>query len=455
MPVVQYKGFVENMARVVIIGAGLTGLSTAYHLEQQGFFDYKILEKEAQVGGLCRSIHDNGFTFDYTGHLLHINNNYAKELIDDLVGLDKFNYIKRRSFIYSHEVFSHYPFQTNLYGLPATTIADCIKNFITRKKINNPKTFYQWVLTNFGAGFAKHFFIPYQEKQFCRSARTFSAQWTGRFVPQTSLEDIIRGIQNSQTTPIGYNSCFYYPKMGGIEIIPNSFAKQLTQQIHTNHEVKNINLKNKVITCTNGTQYPFDILINTAPLNQILKKIIDTSSSQFYSQHKKLAASSVLNINLGIARKNISTKHWVYFPEKKYPFYRLGFSSNFSDTITPSGCSSLYIECAYRNTYSPETIPYAIEQACTALNIKQHEIIAHTIIELPTAYTLYTPWRDTHINKLLARLQEVGVYSIGRYGSWKYASMQEALCEGRDIAEHIVGHEKRPLLTKSQTHVRL
>ncbi len=41
------------MARVVILGAGLTGLSAAYHLEQQGIFDYKIFEKNSSAGGSC------------------------------------------------------------------------------------------------------------------------------------------------------------------------------------------------------------------------------------------------------------------------------------------------------------------------------------------------------------------------------------------------------------------
>lgn len=62
------------MAEVVIIGAGLTGISTAYHFEHYGFDDYILFEKESMPGGLCRSIMQDGFTFDYTGHLLHINN---------------------------------------------------------------------------------------------------------------------------------------------------------------------------------------------------------------------------------------------------------------------------------------------------------------------------------------------------------------------------------------------
>ena len=55
---------------VTIIGAGLTGLSSGFHLKQEGV-DYHIYEKDASIGGLCRSIREGGFTFDYTGHLLH------------------------------------------------------------------------------------------------------------------------------------------------------------------------------------------------------------------------------------------------------------------------------------------------------------------------------------------------------------------------------------------------
>jgi protoporphyrinogen oxidase len=83
------------MAKIVIIGAGLTGLSTAYHLEKKGFHDYLIFDKESSPGGLCRSVIQDGFTFDYTGHLLHVGDNYFRSLIDKLVGFDSFNTIHR------------------------------------------------------------------------------------------------------------------------------------------------------------------------------------------------------------------------------------------------------------------------------------------------------------------------------------------------------------------------
>ncbi len=46
-----------------MIGAGLTGLSTAFHLHRQGR-DVVILEKADRVGGQIHTYHENGFTFE-------------------------------------------------------------------------------------------------------------------------------------------------------------------------------------------------------------------------------------------------------------------------------------------------------------------------------------------------------------------------------------------------------
>ena len=64
---------------ILIVGAGLAGLSTAYHLRG---VPYKILEREREVGGLCRSYVKDGFTFDYTGHLLHFRQTAIKALVE-------------------------------------------------------------------------------------------------------------------------------------------------------------------------------------------------------------------------------------------------------------------------------------------------------------------------------------------------------------------------------------
>ena len=249
------------MAKVVILGAGLTGLSTAYHLEKRGFFDFALFEKESTVGGLCRSVMQDGFTFDYTGHLLHTSDAYFRSFIACVVGLDNLNTIDRKSYIYSHNCYSRYPFQINLYGLPIDVIVECIEEFARRKKTRvTPRSFPTWATQTFGKGIAKHFLLPYQKKIFAHSLHNITASWTGRFVPQTSLKDMIQGaIQDNSNTAVGYNAHFLYPKQGGIEFWIHKLANKITTPIHTDFNAETIDLKNRVVQFSNGHTEAFDI----------------------------------------------------------------------------------------------------------------------------------------------------------------------------------------------------
>lgn len=431
------------MADIVILGAGLTGLSTAYHLEQQGFYDYKLFEKDVTVGGLCRSIQQDGFTFDYTGHLLHVNNTYFKELLEKIVGLNHFNTIFRRSFVYSQDKYTLYPFQVNLYGLPTNTIVECIEGFLSKPKTKvDPKNFYQWVMQNFGAGLGKHFFFTYQEKIFSYDIKKLSATWTGRFVPNTTLTDLIKGaISDRSHETFGYNAQFFYPKHGGIQSWVTKLAATLENKIYTHFCVQSVDLKNKRVTFTNGHSESYNTLISTIPLDILLKNSKEADNTTLKRAASKLLCNSVLNFNLGINREQLSNKHWIYYPETKYPFYRIGFPHNFSDFMAPPGCSSLYGEFSYLNQPSSQ-VSSMLEQALAStknlFSITDQEIISQKIIDIKYAYVIYNAWRDKHVPVILKLLLDsYGVHSIGRYGAWKYSSMQEAVLDGKAVAEKV------------------
>ena len=439
------------MAKVVIIGAGLTGISTAYHLEQRQFFDYKLFEKESEAGGLCRSVSHEGFTFDFTGHLLHASDSYFYNLIKKIVGLDQLNVIDRRSFIYSHETFTKYPFQINLYGLPPQIIVECITGFINRPLNEHPLNFREWVCANFGEGFGNHFFFDYQEKIFAHPIDTITASWTGRFVPSTSLEQILYGsLSDQQTDPVGYNARFLYPKKGGIQSWVRTFASHLQNAIATDFCVQAIDMQKKVIIFTNGHSEPYEYLINTMPLDRLLSLVKEPSSASFTPALTHLKCNKVVNFNIGVNYPDLSDKHWIYFPEKKYPFYRLGFWHNFSREMVPGGHSSLYGEFAYMDQ-SAEWIQHTLNASLSAAkkvcNISATDIVTQKVFTIEHAYVTYDHWREQNLPDLLHRLREHNLYSVGRYGAWKYSSMQEAVLDGRETAQEIVNQvsKKAPL----------
>ncbi len=108
-------------APVIVIGAGPTGLSAAYHLGDQAM----LLEANDTVGGWCRSIEDGGFTFDYAGHIMFSKDPAVHQMYEVLLG-SNVHWQDREAWIYSKDVFTRYPFQGALYGLPADVITECI-----------------------------------------------------------------------------------------------------------------------------------------------------------------------------------------------------------------------------------------------------------------------------------------------------------------------------------------
>ncbi|MCK4499499.1 FAD-dependent oxidoreductase [Candidatus Babeliales bacterium] len=430
------------MARVVIIGAGLTGLSAAYHLEQSGFFDYEIFEKESEPGGLLRSISHDGFTFDYSGHILHVNDPYFGWFLESILGQSSLYKHQRRAFILSHRGYTAYPFQENLGGLPPAIAKQCILDYIKRPlSQSKPKTFLEWSQHHFGRGISKHFLIPYNEKITCKNLNEIMSSWTGRFVPKTSLKKLLQGTINvSTSSQSGYNPTFFYPVNGGIQTLISKLKSRLKNSIKTNHKAVEVNQTKKVVTFENGEKATYSKLISTAPLPTFLKTL---SPKAFAIAEKKLTATSTLCLNLGFNIPQLIKAHWVYVPEKEYQFHRFGTWSNFSPSMAPAKHSSVYLEISFnKNTTTKDKLKTladtAIESFLKLFNLSEQNIATRKDLVIPTSYVVYDLWREKNITKIHNQLNVYNIYSEGRFGAWKYSSMQEAVLDGKNVAEKIL-----------------
>lgn len=431
------------MAKVLIIGAGLTGLSAAYYFEQNNFFDYEIIEQNDAPGGLLKSCNENGFTFDQTGHFLHISDPLFKKFIDDVLGFEKCNQINRSSYIYSWETYIPYPFQQSLGYLPKEVAFECLRGFVERKEnMKNPKNFYQWVKKHFGLGFGEHFFFPYNNKLLNCENKNIMPSWTGRFVPDTSLRMLFDSlVDKEKALNVGYNSTFFYPKVGGINSLINALASKLKNKINLKTRLVELNIAQKTATYSDASLKKFDFLISTAPLPSLLACVHD-SSKHFAPAIKNLKVNSVFNFNLGINKPSISDKHWVYFPRKDFLIYRLGYWHNFSDSMAPKDCSSIYGEYSFRYdlisaTKLHKNFELAIQQVLDHHNLQACDVIFRKDFILKNAYVLYDAWREKNIDKIHQDLGKDNIFSIGRFGGWKYNSMQEAFLDGTKTAENI------------------
>ncbi len=358
----------------------------------------------------------------------------------------------RRASVYSKGIFTPYPFQANMYGLPKEVIKECIIGFIEAKEGRErlqslssgnqngmDNSFKDWIMNKFGSGIAKHFMVPYNEKMWKTDLSELSSEWVDWSIPVPTLDEIIGGALGLDNPHMGYSARFLYPEEGGIEVIPKAFLTHV-DNLHYNKTLTRINLKEKRAWFDDENSVKYDSLVSTIPLPELLEIIRDLPTSTA-DLKEGLRYVSVLDINLGIDNDTISDQHWIYFPEPEIPFYRVGFYSNFSSVIVPPKKSSLYVEVSYLPD-TPLNKTDILEGIFDGLKkcgfIKSRDqIIVENILNIPYAYVIHDNFRYKNLPKIMTSLNENGIFSIGRYGSWEYMSMEDAVLQGKEVAEAI------------------
>jgi len=438
----------------LIIGAGLAGLSTAYHLAS---LPYRLYEREQEVGGLCRSYQKDGFTFDYTGHLLHFRQAEIKALIERLLA-GKLAKHARKSYIYSHRTYTEYPFQVNTFGLPPEVVRDCLMGFVatltqpSSASVEKGRSFKQWILDNLGEGIARHFMVPFNEKLWQVSLDELTSDWVSWLVPKPELKDVVNGALGIKDKAFGYNPSFLYPAADGIKVLPESFLSGI-DAVHKGVELIEVDSKRRRAQFRNRTtgrchdEY-YESLVSTIPIPELVRRCPE------FPDHLKEAAEglrwvSVYNVNLAVGRAQVSDKHWLYFPEPEYPFYRVGFPMNFTPALGRDGCSSMYVEMSHRpeERRSEQDLVESARRGMERAGILRpdDELVVSDVKDLHYAYVYFDRHRARVIPAILSELERRGIYSIGRYGRWEHTSMEDAIAQGKQLAERLRARNSQPV----------
>jgi protoporphyrinogen oxidase len=418
---------------VLILGAGLTGLSLAHHLGGG-----KILEKEAEVGGLCRSYLREGFTFDFTGHLLHLKDGGVRELLERLAP-GAYASHRRRARIHTHGRLTPYPFQLNLRGLPPEVVTECLEGLRRAEEARGSSPpggddFRTWVLRTFGEGIARHFMLPYNRKIWDTPPERMTADWVAGLVPLPSYQEALRGVR--EEIPAGYNASFLYPAAGGISLLPRSFLPTVPR-IHLGREAVEIDPRRRVVVTAQGDRHHYRTLASTIPLPSLLAMMRGVPA-RVARAAGRLSWVSVWDLNLGVARDDLPDAHWIYFPGEEFPFYRVGFPHRFSPTLVPPGCGSMYVETSHR-PHRPLSAGRVVEESLAGLRragiLAPGEVpLVVDPVHIPCGYVIFDRHRREALPVILEWLRERDVHSVGRYGAWRYDAMEEAILEGRRLA---------------------
>ncbi len=470
---------VPKAVGTAIIGAGPTGLSAAYHLKD----DYALIDRNDTVGGWCRSIEKDGFIFDYVGHIMFSNEPYVHRMYKLLLE-DNVHWQDREAWIYSKNVYTRYPFQQSLHGLPPDVIRECLMGAIearfgplekpahnrhtngghsnghhkiedccadgilestarfTARRCEPPENFEQFIYRVWGAGIAKHFAIPYNRKLWAVPLNEMETSWLGGRVPLPDLAEMIEGAVSPTRKPVGPNARFGYPLRGGFQSLMSAFLPHLRGELHLQADVVAISPSRRTVRLADGRSFRYEQLISTMPLPQLIQSIGLEVPPSIRDAASGLRHTSVRGVHIGVGREAITEKHWIYYPEDTV-FHRIFVQGNASPFCNPPGGFGVTFEI----TYSPakplpcegdDLVRLCIRDARRVGFIREDDPIWTTaMVDLPFAYVIYDHVRAARVSTMRDWLKKHGILVAGRYGEWEYYNSDHAFIAGKKAAEAV------------------
>jgi len=434
--------------QVVLLGSGITSLSTAYYLKKSGIEDFTILERLGEHGGLCRSITKNGFCFDYTGHVLWRMDGETRKFYEEVLG-SNLVWVDRKAAVFTHGRFVPYPFQAHLKYLPDEVAYECLLGFLNRGQHLRGTDFESWSLSMFGRGIHENFMVPFNEKLFGVPMREMTHTWCSD-VPVPTIEQILKGTILGEKMVMKGNAKFGYPKVGGMQALVDELLKRVGKdKIMTGRTVTKVDVEKKIVThrdwSGNEHEIQYEQLVSTIPFRKLLK-ITTPQDGKLREYAFQLKSNSVACVMLGFEKK-MTDLHWLYVPERDFSFYRIGFPSNLVDSVAPYNCSSVTAEITLRegmDTSYNDLIKSTLTglRALGLWNETNKVQVEHVELIAP-AYVIYNLVREQKVPQLLAGYKQMGVHSVGRYGGWAYSSVSENISEARITARAISGQARQ------------
>ncbi len=431
------------MTNVMILGSGLAGLGAAYRLRAEGVSSV-IYEKHAHAGGHTASWkNDKGFIFDEGPHISFTKDERIKELFSESAN-HEVSTLRAHMNNYWRGHWIKHPAQCNLFGLPEDVVVNCLSDFVEaiQTEPGEIANYAEWLIATFGKTFAETFPMEYGLRYHTTTAENMSTDWLGPRLYRPKLKEVLHGAISPDTDDVHYITDFRYPNQNGFVTFLDMFIKD--SDICPNYEAVKINTSKREVTFDNGTTLPYDHLVSSVPLPDLMP-MIDGIPQDVLDAADKLACSTCVVVNIGLAREDISDAHVSYFYDRDFIFTRLSFPHMQSKNNAPPGMGSIQAELYYSKKYRPldkhpdELIAQTLIDLKRCGLLREDEVIVSCEAKLiPYANIIFDHDRAKSVETVRGYLEDVGIHTCGRYGEWGYIWTDESFKSGETAAQNVL-----------------
>jgi len=452
--------------KVVILGAGITGLSTAMRLAELSDFEVLVIEREPTVGGICRTFKEGEFSFDYGPHKIYSQNERIISGIKNLCGEELLT-LPRKSRIRLMGGYFNYPLEVKdllLTISPLKSMRFGFSYFYSKAKARikpcSDDSYEGWVVNRFGRAIYETVFGPYAQKIWGIDPAKTSSDLAKHRISIPDLKEVLLGFifPGRKKQPSLYASQFLYPQRG-IQYLSDALKERtesLGRKIILSTEPVRIKVKDSAVGSVVYKQNEREVemecshLVSTIPITELFPLFEPSPPSEVFSCVDALSFRSLILLYLILGKERVSSDCWLYFPEKDFIFNRVFEQKNFSSVMAPPGKTGLCVEisCDVGNELWNATDDEIFERTIGDLEktelIRREEVTSYFTKRIRYAYPKYTLDYRKYLLPLLEYLQGFeNLIPNGRQGLFRYNNMDHSIEMGFLAADHIIAGKSR------------
>ncbi len=418
--------------RVVILGAGVSGLSVAYHLDCPA----TVYEAAPEPGGMCRTVKAGVYLLDMGVHTLFTSDPYVSALYDQLLE-GRLNSEQSVAQIYIEGRYVDFPLQTNLWQLTPSSrrlFLNGVKRERARRRV--ARNYHEWLVSSFGQPMAEAFMIPYNRKKYGVDLSLLDATPFAAKNPVPSIEDMEAGAHGPIRRPYGHNPRWRYPSQGGFQALADSLAGRISKHIRISCGTRatSILCHRRTVVLNDGVEEPYDLLVSTIPLDRLVE-MTDGLPADLGRKATGLSYKGVRIFSFGVLGPPSLPFHWAYYADPQIPFLRLSIPSCFAKDVAPPGQHLIQAEVT-----DDDADMSSVEEALVKVRALRDtgSILFRHSMPIARAYPHQALGQRSALERLLEGLEGYGIHCLGRFGTWSYLDADQCILQGKRFAQGIL-----------------
>ncbi len=446
--------------RLVVIGAGPAGLTTAYLAAKQGY-KVTVLEGTDEIGGISKTAQYKGYRFDIGGHRFFTKITPVQALWEELLA-DEFIDVPRLSRIVYSGKFFHYPLKAMnaLTGLGIINAVRIVISYAQAQLHPSPveDTLDQWVTNRFGRRLYEIFFKTYTEKVWGIPCTEIRAEWAAQRIQGLSLARAILSATslNRRSTDIkSLINFFKYPRFGPGQMWETCAdrVRELGGDVLMNHHATRVELTDgratAVIAQTPEGEKRFEgeHVVSTTDIRALVRALGDQVSEETHTAGDGLNYRDFLVVALILNGENLFPDNWLYIHTPGVQVGRIQNFNNWSAAMVPDAgrtCLGMEYFCFEGDglwASANEDLVKKASKELEALGLaKQADVVDGTVVRMPKAYPVYDAVYRDHLDTIRATIDYVpNLHTVGRNGMHKYNNADHSMYTAMLTLENMNG----------------